>query len=102
MTWTDAVEVRYVHDNGNAVATTVAAVDPRQVVGGRPVRMVRSHHHRRHYAGLFWSVTNSDHVAYESRLELDSLWMADFAPEVRRIAAQPLWPSGPGGAPRKR
>ncbi|MGW5152448.1 TnsA-like heteromeric transposase endonuclease subunit [Rhodococcus koreensis] len=98
MTWTDAVEVRYVRDNGSAVATTVAAVDPHQVVRGRPVRRVRSHHHRPHYAGFFWSATNSGHIAYESRLELDRLWMADFAPEVRRIAAQPMWLSGPDGA----
>ena len=35
---------------------------------------------------LFWSAANSCHISYESRLGLDCLGMADFAPEVRRIA----------------
>jgi len=61
-----------VQDDAGPVATTVAAVDPHQVVH-LPVRRVRSHHRRRHYAGMFWSVTNRGHVLYESRLELDRL-----------------------------
>ncbi|HEY5855133.1 MAG TPA: TnsA-like heteromeric transposase endonuclease subunit [Aldersonia sp.] len=88
------VEVRYVDEHGGAVATTAADVDVRRVVRGRPVRKVRSHARRRHYEGLFWSATNGDHVPYESRLELDRLWLADFAPQVVRIAAQPLWLCG--------
>ena len=31
-----------------------------------------------------------DHVTYESRLELSRLLLADFAPNVRAIAAQPF------------
>ncbi|MCQ4121018.1 hypothetical protein [Rhodococcus tibetensis] len=54
------------------------------------MRRVRSHHHRLHYAGLFWSATNSGHVAYESRLELDRLWTADFAPELLLLGVIPF------------
>ena len=68
--------------------------------GGRglPVRRVRSHCRARHYAGAFWSATNGGHLPYESRLELARLWLADFAPPVVRIAAQPLWLCGRDGA----
>ncbi len=89
-------------DNGNPVATSIAAVDPRQVVHGLPVRRVRSHPRRWHYAGWFWSPTNRDHVLYESRLELDRLWLADFAPEVVRMAAQPMWICGSDGTRTRR
>lgn len=81
-------------DNGGPVATSIAAVDPHQVVHGLPVRRVRSHHRRRHYAGMFWSATNRGHVLYESRLELGRLWIADFGSAVVRIAAQPMWLCG--------
>ncbi|TWH52633.1 hypothetical protein L612_002000000440 [Rhodococcus rhodochrous J38] len=46
---------------------------------------------------MFWSATNRGHVLYESRLELDRLWLADYAPEVVRIAAQPMWLCGSDG-----
>lgn len=39
---TSEVEVTYVQDTGNPVATSIAAVDPRQVVQGRPTCPVRS------------------------------------------------------------
>ncbi|MGV9948986.1 TnsA-like heteromeric transposase endonuclease subunit [Rhodococcus aetherivorans] len=94
---TSEVEVRYVQDTGAPVATTIAAVDPRRMIRGRPVRRVRSHRRRRHYAGMFWSATNGGHVLYESRLELDRLWLADFDIEVVRIAAQPMWLCGSDG-----
>lgn len=45
-------------------------------------------------SGLFWSATTRGHVPYESRLELDRLWLADFDAEVTWIAAQPMWLSG--------
>ncbi|WP_346772539.1 TnsA-like heteromeric transposase endonuclease subunit [Rhodococcus rhodochrous] len=96
------VEVRYVQGNGGPVATTVAAADPLRIVRGLPVRRVRSHPRRRHYAGWFWSATNRDHVLYESRLELDRLWLADFAPGVIRMAAQPMWMCGSDGTSTRR
>ncbi len=84
-------------DSGVPVATTLAAADPYRMIRGLPVRKVRSHPDRRHYAGMFWSATNRGHVLYESRLELDRLWLADYAPEVVGIAAQPMWLCGPDG-----
>lgn len=66
------------------------------------MRRVRSSAGQRHYSGLFWSATNGEHVPYESRLELDRLWPADFDPQVCRIAAQPLWLSGRDGSAVRR
>lgn len=99
---TSEVEVRYVQDSGVPVATTSAAADPHRIIRGLPVRKVRSHPHQRHYSGMFWSATNRDHVVYESRLELDRLWLADYAPDVVRIAAQPMWLCGRDGKDLRR
>ena len=98
----DATEVRYVSDTGEPVSTSLAVVDAVRVAGGRPVRRVSNHAGQRHYTGWFWSATNQDHVAYESRLELDRLWLADFDPDVARLATQPLWLSGVDGVTRRR
>ena len=89
-------------ESGDPVATTLAAADPYRMILGLPVRKVRSHPHQRHYSGMFWSATNRGHVLYESRLELDRLWLADYAPEVVRIAAQPMWLCGPDGKTMRR
>ncbi|MDC3728941.1 TnsA-like heteromeric transposase endonuclease subunit [Rhodococcus sp. Rp3] len=99
---TSEVEVRYVQESGDPVATTLAPADPCRMIQGLPVRKVRSPPRRRHYAGMFWSATNRAHVLYESRLELDRLWLADYAPEVVRIAAQPMWLCGPDGNAKRR
>lgn len=56
---------------------------------------------QRSYPGLFWSSTNGGHVVYESRLELDWLWLADFDPNVVRIASQPLMIGGADGSRRR-
>ncbi|PJM98968.1 transposase [Streptomyces sp. CB01201] len=45
---------------------------------------------QQHYSGTYWSATVGDHVIYESRLELGRLLLADSAPEVRHIVAQPF------------
>lgn len=95
-------EVRYVTADGEPVVTTVVRADLTRVVWGRPVRRVRSGRGQRHYSGLFWSATNSAHVGYESRLELDRLWLADFDSGVWRLAAQPLWFCGQDGPVTRR
>jgi len=51
---------------------------------------------------LFWSATTGGHIGYESLLELDRLWLADFDPQVEWLASQPLWLSGMDGATRRR
>ncbi|GGO41700.1 hypothetical protein ABT039_17545 [Streptomyces lasiicapitis] len=43
-----------------------------------------------HYSGGYGSATTGGQVAYESRLELARLLLADFDPSVRGIDAQPL------------
>lgn len=97
-----ATEVRYVADDGVPVTTTLAEVSVERVAGGFPCRRVRSHASARHYSGLFWSATNTAHVTYESRLELDRLWLADFDADVIRIAAQPMWLCGRDGGQTRR
>lgn len=87
-------EVRYVDADGVHVDTTVAAVDATRLMTALPVRRIRSHAGQRHRPGLFWSATTRGHVPYESRLELDRLWLADFDPAVSWIAAQPMLLSG--------
>lgn len=61
---------------------TVAALAGVGLVVGMWVREVWSYAGGRHYLGLFWSATIGGHVPYESRLELDRLWLADFVPSV--------------------
>ena len=41
-------------------------------------------------------------VGYESLLERDRLWLADFDPTVRGIASQPFWMSGRDGSVLRR
>lgn len=95
-------EVRYVTAEDDAVVATLGRLDVDRLVAGRPVRVVGSHVGQRHYSGLFWSATTGEHVVYESRLELDRLWLADFDAQVERIAAQPLWLVGRDGSALRR
>ncbi|MCH9736189.1 MAG: TnsA-like heteromeric transposase endonuclease subunit [Actinomycetia bacterium] len=55
-----------------------------------PVRTFRWRYGQRHYSGTYWSATLSDHVIYESRLELARLLYADFDRDVTSIVAQPF------------
>ncbi len=96
------VEVRYVLSEGGSVVTALRDVDLDRVVRGLPVRRIVAHAGQRHYLGLFWSATTGGHVPYESRLELDRLWLADFDPQVGAIAAQPLWLRGQDGPVMRR
>lgn len=89
MTWLD-VEVRYVDERGDAVAAGLAEVDAEAVVAGRPVRRFPTYRSQSNYPGWLWSVTMGRLVGYESLLERDRLWLADFDPTVRGIASQPF------------
>ncbi len=55
-----------------------------------PWRTFRWYFGQKHYSGSYWSSTQSDHVIYESRLELARLWYADFDRDVTAIVAQPF------------
>ncbi|MCY0947842.1 TnsA-like heteromeric transposase endonuclease subunit [Streptomyces antarcticus] len=55
-----------------------------------PWRRFRWYMGQQHYSGSYWSSTQSDHVIYESRLELARLLYADFDRDVTAIVAQPF------------
>jgi len=95
-------EVRYVSAVGEDVVTTWGALDGAEAVRGLPVRRIPSHAGQRHCPGSFWSATTGAHVGYESRLELDRLWLADLDPTVAWIASQPVWLCGDDRPARRR
>jgi hypothetical protein len=82
---------------GAVVSSSLDRVAVEEVAGGMPVREFRWYKGRRHYSGWYWSVTTRRMVAYESRLELARIMLADFDPSVVSIAAQPFQLSGPDG-----
>lgn len=55
-----------------------------------PWRTFRWRDGQKNYSGTYWSATESDHVIYESRLELTRLLYADYDPSVQHIVAQPF------------
>ncbi|WP_258016517.1 TnsA-like heteromeric transposase endonuclease subunit [Streptomyces sp. AJS327] len=55
-----------------------------------PWRIFRWYMGQKHYSGSYWSSTQSDHVIYESRLELARLLYADSDRDVTAIVAQPF------------
>jgi hypothetical protein len=68
-----------------------------EVLGGLPVRDFRWYKGQRHYSGWYHCSTVGRLVAYESRLELARVLLADFDREVVGIAAQPFQLTGPDG-----
>lgn len=69
---------------------------------GQPVRTFPTYPGQQNYPGLLWSATTSTLIGYESLLERDRLWLADFDPQVRWIAGQPFWMSGRDGSRLRR
>jgi hypothetical protein len=92
------VRCQYATRSGDRVVTTLSAADAATVARGSPVRSFRWHRGAKHYPGWFWSVTVGDLVGYESLLERDRLWLADFDPAVFAIASKPFGLIGPDGA----
>ena len=84
------VEVSYRSGGGDVIATTLDLVSAEAVVAELPVREFRWYKGRRHYSGWYWPATGRRLVAYESRLEMARLMLADFDTVVTAIAAQPL------------
>jgi len=82
--------VTYRAGDGGVVETTLDRVAVGDVAGGLPVREFRWYKGRRHYSGWYWSATDKRLVAYESRLELARIMLADFDPAVTAVAAQPF------------
>jgi hypothetical protein len=85
-----SVEVRYKGADRELRVSTLDRVDVDEVLAGVPVREFRWFKGRQFYSGWYWSATGERLLAYESRLELARIMLADFAPEVVGIAAQPF------------
>lgn len=92
------VTLRYCTVAGDEVETTWEQARADLIVDGLPFRIPPSYARRRSYPGLFWAATNRRSLVYESLLELDRLWLADFDPKIVHFATQPFRISGPDGA----
>ncbi|MFH9710166.1 TnsA-like heteromeric transposase endonuclease subunit [Streptomyces luteogriseus] len=79
------------------VEVDLARLSVEEVAAGQPVREFRWYRGRKHYSGWYHAVTTGRMVAYESRLELARILLADFDPGVVKIAAQPFQLIGPDG-----
>ncbi|USQ79725.1 TnsA-like heteromeric transposase endonuclease subunit [Ornithinimicrobium faecis] len=90
------VSLRYCNGAGDEVTTTWREARADLIVEGLPVRIPPSYRGQGHYPGLFWSATNQRTLVYESLLELDRLWLADFDQTVVGIATQPFQITGSG------
>ena len=95
-------ECRFLDAAGVAVSSTFGKVDGADVVRGGPVRDFPTYKGQRNYPGWLWLATTQSLVGYESLLERDRLWLADFDPEVRWVASQPFWLSGRDGSMLRR
>lgn len=82
--------VRYRSAGGDFTESRLERVDEDVLLNSAPVREFRWFKGRRFYSGWYWSATTSGLVAYESRLELARILLADFDPAVTAIAAQPF------------
>ena len=88
------VRFRYLCVDGDTRVADADKVDAGSVLHGLPVRRPPTYKGQKNYPGLFWSATTSGFLIYESLLELDRLWVADFDVGVSWIATQPFELSG--------
>lgn len=86
--------VRYCTVAGDEVATTWEQARADLIIEGLPVRVPPTFRGQRSYPGLFWAATNDRTLVYESLLELDRLWLADFDPGTVGICTQPFHVAG--------
>lgn len=96
------VGVEYRSDRGELLQTTLDRVVTDALVAGLPVREFRWHKGQQHYSGWYWAATMGRLLAYESRLELARIMLADFAVEVVGIATQPFRLVGADGGRTRR
>ena len=69
-----------------------------------PVREAPAYKGQRHLPGRYWFSTTEEHVIYESRMEMKSLLILDFQPNVLDVVAQPfaiIFPPGVCGKKAK-
>jgi hypothetical protein len=87
---TAGIRVQYRSAVGELVDTTLDLVAAGELAQSQPVREFRWYKGQRHYSGWYRSSTMEGLVAYESRLELARIMLADFDPDVTVIAGQPF------------
>lgn len=90
-------EFRYRAAAGGWVVTRLGDVVAVDLVRGSPVRAFPTYRGQRNYPGWLWMSTTQSLVGYESLLERDRLWLADFDPAVSWVSSQPFWVSGRDG-----
>ncbi|MFT4294625.1 MAG: TnsA-like heteromeric transposase endonuclease subunit [Micropruina sp.] len=95
-------EFRYRAVAGDWVVTRLGEADLAEVVRGLPVRAFPTYRGQRNYPGWLWLSTTCSLVGYESLLERDRLWLADFDPAVSWVSSQPFWVSGRDGSQVRR
>ncbi|WP_128433222.1 TnsA-like heteromeric transposase endonuclease subunit [Streptomyces cyaneus] len=91
------VRAAYRRADGRLVEAVLDRIPVDEVAGGQPVREFRWYRGRKHYSGWYHAATTGRLVAYESRLELARIMIADFTPDVVEIAAQPFQLVGADG-----
>ncbi|MFJ8017733.1 hypothetical protein [Streptomyces sp. NPDC096339] len=96
---TDSRTVRgtYRRADGRLVEADLGRIPVDDVAGGMPVREFRWYRGRKHYSGRYHVSTTGRLVAYESRLELARILIADFTHDVVGIAARPFQLVGTDG-----
>ncbi|HZO64526.1 MAG TPA: TnsA-like heteromeric transposase endonuclease subunit [Kribbellaceae bacterium] len=82
--------MRYRRTGGELVETTLGRVSVDELMAAGPVREFRWYKGRTFYSGWYWSATTGGMVAYESRLELARILLADFDSSVCGVVAQPF------------
>ncbi|WNB85792.1 TnsA-like heteromeric transposase endonuclease subunit [Cellulomonas sp. ATA003] len=95
------VTLQYCNVAGDVVTTTWEQARADLIIDGLPIRIPPTYQGQRSYPGLFWTATNCRTLVYESLLELDRLWLADFDPTVTGIATQPFQITGRDGAAQR-
>ncbi len=95
-------EFRYRAAAGGWVVTRLGEVVAVDLVRGSPVREFPTYRGQRNYPGWLWMSTTQSLVGYESLLERDRLWLADFDPAVSWVSSQPFWVSGRDGSVLRR
>jgi hypothetical protein len=78
------VVVCYRRSNGRFTDTSLQRLPIEDVLAGLSGREFRSYRGQRHYSGWYWLATTGGHVAYESRLELARILLADRDPETAK------------------
>jgi hypothetical protein len=83
------VVVCYRCSDGRFMDTSLQRLPIEDVLAGLPGREFRSYRGQRHYSGWYLSATAGEHVAYESRLELARILLADRDPETVKNRCEP-------------